>query len=153
MERLLGEDSAESNKEHVIESASRHVTNILEKFDPQYDSMVAELTSAWGAPQFNHRPEDTNENSRIMFPSWSSGTGPHRGKTQALRLCYWKNEKSTRYVMVRGESDDLDKEKLIYFALVLGVRKKRVVRLNIDKSKHNPKTLTTFTSWFTKLFR
>lgn len=153
MERMVGAISTESNKEHVIESASRHVTNVMERFDQQYKSMVTELTTAWGLPQFNHHFEETNNDSRILFPSWSTGTGPNGGKTRALRLCYWKTDNDIRYVMVRAESDDLDEDKLIYFALILGVRKKRTVRLNIDKSKHNPTTLTTFASWFTKLFR
>lgn len=52
MERLLAESNVQSN-EHVIETASRHVSNVESRFSENFDSLVRDIRSVWGSPQFN----------------------------------------------------------------------------------------------------
>ena len=152
MERLLGEQSVQSN-EHVIETASRHVSNVEARFSESFDTLVREISSTWGSPQFNSTVPGTgdeeeeegdddqrsthggNGNSeqpegerkrrqlRNIVPPWSNGKSKSGGKCKALRLSYWKRTDLIGYVVLRAEFDTV-KNVPITYDLILGARRR-----------------------------
>lgn len=57
LEKLL-DDQSVSSKEHILDTASRHVSNVEDRFVKSYDSLVREITANWGLPQFNNTVDD-----------------------------------------------------------------------------------------------
>ena len=58
LEKLLGSEQSVTSKEHVLDSASRHVSNVESRFIESFDKLVREISSTWGQPQFNSLVED-----------------------------------------------------------------------------------------------
>lgn len=151
LEHLLDEASVNS-KEHVIETASRHVSNVESRLSENFDSLVHEISTIWGAPQFNstvpgsehedEEEEDIEEQStsdaggagkqdasrkkkklRNVVPPWSNGTSRSGGQCKALRLSYWKRPDQIGYVVLRVEIDTKKNMPLSY-DLILGARRR-----------------------------
>ncbi|CAN5229387.1 hypothetical protein BH10CYA1_BH10CYA1_07930 [soil metagenome] len=152
IERLLGESSIQSN-EHVIETASRHVSNVERRFSESFDLLVKEIGAVWGRPQFNStvpgmdEPEEEEEEESVEEPStsiggtgeqgerkkkklrnvvppWSNGKSKTPGgKCQALRLAYWRRTTMVAYVVLRAEFDT-EKNVPITYDLILGARRR-----------------------------
>lgn len=152
IERLLVESSVQS-KEHVIETASRHVSNVERRFSESFDLLVKEISGVWGRPQFNSTvpgmddpeeeeiEESAEEQSttvggtggegerkkkklRNVVPPWSNGKSKTPGgKCKALRLAYWRRTNMVAYVVLRAEFDT-EKNVAITYDLILGARRR-----------------------------
>ncbi|MBS2002194.1 MAG: hypothetical protein U0103_00545 [Candidatus Obscuribacterales bacterium] len=170
IERLLGESSVQSN-EHVIETASRHVSNVERRFSESFDLLVKEITNVWGKPQFNstvpgmddpveeeeEEEESAEEQSttqggdavrkkkklRNVVPPWSNGKSKTPGCTcKALRLAYWRRTTMVAYVVLRAEFDK-EKNVAITYDLCLGAR-----RRGQEQSKSFQQLKHTNKGWF-----
>ncbi len=170
IERLLGESSIQSN-EHIIETASRHVSNVERRFSESFDLLVKEIGSVWGRPQFNStvpgmdEPEEEEEESieeqsttgggtaepgerkkkklRNVVPPWSNGKSKTPGgKCKALRLAYWRRTTMVAYVVLRAEFDT-EKNVPITYDLILGAR-----RRGQEQSKSFQQLKQTNKGWF-----
>ncbi len=105
IERLLGAESVQSN-EHVIETASRHVSNVESRFSDSFDLLVREISSTWGLPQFNSTVPSTGdeveeeEEDRDQQATTNGGNGSEQAegerKKRKLRNVVppWSNGKS-----------------------------------------------------------
>jgi hypothetical protein len=106
IERLLGEESVQTN-EHVIETASRHVSNVEERFSDSFDSLVKEISSVWGAPQFNstvpgmddHEAQEQEESIEEQSATNGGGSSEQKeGERKKRKLSNvvppWSNGKS-----------------------------------------------------------
>jgi hypothetical protein len=171
IERLLGASSVQSN-EHVIETASRHVSNVERRFSESFDLLVKEISSVWGSPQFNstvpgiddpaeeEEEESQEEQSttaggtgdqgerkkkklRNVVPPWSNGKSKTPGgKCKALRLAYWRRTTMVAYVVLRAEFD-AEKNVPITYDLILGAR-----RRGQEQSKSFQQLKQTNKGWF-----
>jgi len=103
IERLLAESKVQSN-EHVIETASRHVSNVERRFSESFDLLVKEICGVWGSPQFNSTvpgmddpAEEEEEESQEEQATSTGGTGEQgERKKKKLRNVVppWSNGKS-----------------------------------------------------------
>lgn len=148
IERLLAENNVQAN-EHVIETASRHVSNVETRFAEAFDAKVKQITNVWGGPQFNStvpglddEPEEEEESYdeqatssggtgegkkrklRNVVPPWANGKSKTPGgKCKALRLAYWRRSNLVGYVVLRAEYDT-EKNVPITYDLSLGARRR-----------------------------
>jgi hypothetical protein len=171
IERLLGESKVQSN-EHVIETASRHVSNVERRFSESFDLLVKEISGVWGSPQFNstvpgmndpvveeEEEESADEQSttqgsggdqvrkkkklRNIVPPWSNGKSKTPGGVcKALRLAYWRRTTMVAYVVLRAEFDK-EKDVPITYDLILGAR-----RRGQEQSKSFQQLKQTNKGWF-----
>lgn len=106
IERLLGESSVQSN-EHIIETASRHVSNVERRFSESFDLLVKEISGVWGSPQFNSTvpgedepveeedEEEEKESAEEQATSQGSGGSGERKKKKLRNVVPpWSNGKS-----------------------------------------------------------
>jgi hypothetical protein len=147
-ERLLSGD--DQQKEHVLETASPHLSDAQGKLFAQVDKMVGEIGAVFGAPDFSATPTPEDK-VKTSLPSWSVGTPKNGGTVQTLRLVYWKRPESTFYIVVRTETHP-QKDKKMYYDLVLGAKRRnpeaalpKVDRLRNTKEHWLNKVLPFFT--------
>lgn len=132
MERMLDVGTIVPVKEHVLESASRHVADVEDKFNEQYDKLVREATIAWGKPEFNN--DMSHVRLKNVMPSWSDGIARNGGESRAQRLCYWRKDGIIKYIVLRTEVNDKDTP--IYYDLVIGARRKPIDGIRISSLRH-----------------
>lgn len=156
LEGLLSDESV-SAKEHVMETASQHVSNVQERLDGNFETIVRELTVAWGDPEFNtyvevevppEKPGDETKIKKNIVPSWSNGTAKNGGDPKALRLCYWRRDGNTFYVVTRVEMDK-ERDRPLYYEVAIGARKKADMKGNERLRHAKPSVWETIRSWFT----
>lgn len=147
MDRLL-EDPTVNSREHSLETASYHVSNVKEKFEGQFDQLVREISKDWGLPIFNASFEETPEGKKNNTPSWCVGTARDGGVPKTLRLAYWKREQKLNYLALRTEVDE-EKDRPLYYELVVGSRRRATESINVGKMRHSkPNVWETIRSWF-----
>ncbi|HEY9785380.1 MAG TPA: hypothetical protein V6D17_08265 [Candidatus Obscuribacterales bacterium] len=145
-QRLL-EDPSVNSKEHVLDTASYHVENVRQKFEEKYDGVLKEIESDWGLPIFNSSLEE-HEGKKSVAPNWSNGSARDGGVAKALRLAYWKRESAINYVVLRTEIDE-EKERPLYYEIVLGARRRGSDTVQFSKMRHKPTGIwATIRSWF-----
>lgn len=105
MERLLAEQTTQSN-EHIIETASRHVSNVESRFSENFNDLVTEIRNTWGKPQFNstvpgedeanEELEEENPESHSEQATTDGGGSESERKKRKLRNVVppWSNGKS-----------------------------------------------------------
>lgn len=134
LEKLL-DDKTVTFKEHVLETASRHVSDAQTRFEQKFDALVREIGTIWGEPEFNSQirqePDVAQTSSdeqkkplSTVVPPWCQGTPRNGGRTKALRLAHWKNSDGIMYVVLRTELD-LEKDRPLYYDLILGARRRK----------------------------
>jgi len=162
LEKLL-EDDTVTFKEHLLETASRHVDNAEQRFENTFDGIVRDISAIWGAPEFNSQirkepnqlpdPEPPAADSpdspekkapkkplSTVVPSWCQGTARSGGKPKALRLAHWKKPDGLLYVVLRTEID-AKKDIPLYYDLILGARRrKQEVDQTTEKLRHQKET-------------
>ncbi len=149
LERLL-DDQAQNSKEHVMETASPHLSNVEDRMDKTFDSMVKEISEAFGVPDFANSRPTGEEKMQSVLPKWSDGTPKSGGSPKTMRLSYWKRPEGTFYIVLRTEFDP-KKERNVHYDLSLGARRKspeatpRVDRLRNTKEHWFNKVLPFFT--------
>src|SRR5580658_7550802 len=140
LEKLLGDETVAS-KEHLMETASPHISNAQQRFEQSFDNLVREISTIWGDPEFNSQitkgddellpapseepaegeqaePVERKErNLSTVVPAWSRGTARSGGTPKALRLAHWKRPDGLMYVVLRTEID-AKKDRPLYFDLV-----------------------------------
>lgn len=145
LEKLL-EDETVSFKEHVLETASTHVSNVQQRFESSFDSYVRDISAIWGEPEFNSQirkepnepppepsaeeePSDNGEHKKkplsTVVPNWCKGTARNGGEPKALRLAHWKKPDGLMYIVLRTEVDPKKNDRPIYYDLVLGARRRK----------------------------
>jgi len=165
LEKLL-DDQSVTSKEHVLDTASRHVSDVENRFIASYESLVNEITRTWGLPQFNSTMEDESQISqeeeeeeepaeqqqttgtgvpgerkrkklRNVVPPWAKGIASSGGDIKAIRLCYWKRPTCIGYVVLRKEIDTKRGIALMYM-IALGVRKRGPEKgRTVEKLRHS----------------
>lgn len=149
MEALL-QDPTVSVREHVVESASPHVSNVKQTFEKQYETLVSEIGKEWGYPIFNSTFDDP-ENPKAIAPSWSLGSPKDGGESKTLKLSYWKRENIINYILLRTEVDPDKNNRPLYYEIVIGGKRRisdghaKVESLRQAK----PSVWATVRSWFT----
>jgi hypothetical protein len=133
LEKLLADDTVKS-KEHVIETASRHASDVDKRFEGSFDTIVREITAAWGEPEFNsHIRKESKEqtesgeekkNLGTIVPPWCQGAPRNGGIPKALRLAHWRRPEGVSYIVLRTEMDK-EKDRPLYYDLVLGARRRK----------------------------
>ena len=125
LEHLLDDESLNS-KEHIIETASPKLSNVEGRLQQTFDTMVRDISTIWGDPQFNNRIT-SNEEDKVgnVVPTWSKGTARSGGEPMVLRLAYWKRPGLTCYVQLRTELDKTkDPASPMFYDLVFGSRRR-----------------------------
>ena len=159
LEKLLHDDTVTS-KEHLLETASRHVDNAQQRFETTFDGMVHEISAIWGEPEFNSQirkepiqmpnPEPQSESEQktsirkplgTVVPHWCSGTARSGGTPKALRLAHWKKPDGLMYIVLRTEID-AKKDVPLYYDLVLGARRRKQ-----DVDRHTERLRQQKESW------
>ena len=149
LERLL-DDQAQNSKEHVVETASPHVANVEDRMDLAFDTLVQEITSTYGVPDFANSRSTGEEKIQSVLPKWSEGTARVQGDVKTMRLSYWKRPEGTFYIVLRTEFDP-KKNRNSYYDLSLGARRKstesmpKVDRLRNTKEHWLNKVIPFFT--------
>lgn len=148
MEALL-KDPSVSVREHVVESASPHVSNVKQTFEGKFESLVSEIGKEWGHPIFNSTFDDP-DNPKAVAPSWSVGNPKDGGEAKTLKLSYWKRDNIINYILLRTEVDPQKNNKPLYYEIVIG-GKRRISEGNIrvDGLRQQKTTIWgTIRSWF-----
>jgi hypothetical protein len=146
LEKLL-EDDTVTFKEHLLETASRHVDNAQQRFENTFDGIVRDISTIWGAPEFNSHirkepnqmpdpeppPADSQDSTQekkpkkplsTVVPSWCQGTARSGGTPKALRMAHWKKPDGLVYIVLRTEID-AKKDIPLYYDLILGARRRK----------------------------
>ncbi|MCC7528686.1 MAG: hypothetical protein IT342_09200 [Candidatus Melainabacteria bacterium] len=148
MEALL-KDPSVSVREHVVESASPHVSNVKQTFEKQYETLVSEIGKEWGYPIFNSTFDDP-ENPKAVAPAWSVGNPKDGGESKTLKLSYWKRDNIINYILLRTEVDPQKNNRPLYYEIVIG-GKRRVSEGNVKVDalrQAKPSVWSTIRSWF-----
>ncbi|PZM81587.1 MAG: hypothetical protein DKT66_20515 [Candidatus Melainabacteria bacterium] len=148
MEALL-KDPSVSVREHVVESASPHVSNVKQTFEGKFESLVSEIGKEWGHPIFNSTFDDP-DNPKAVAPSWSVGNPKDGGEAKTLKLSYWKRDNIINYILLRTEVDPQKNNKPLYYEIVIG-GKRRISEGNIKVDglrQQKPTIWGTIRSWF-----
>ena len=138
LEKLL-DDKTVNYKEHVLETASRHVSDAESRFEKKFDDVVHEISAIWGEPEFNSQIRKEPEAQEIqptaegeqpkkalgtVVPQWCQGAPRNGGRPKPLRLAHWKNSDGVLYVVLRTELDQV-KDLPLYYDLILGARRRK----------------------------
>jgi hypothetical protein len=140
LEKLISDESVPF-KEHILETASRHVTDAEKRFDDKFDNLVREISTVMGEPEFNSHirkevteaPGPTGEQKKSLptvVPPWCQGTARSGGVPKPLRFAHWKKPEGVLYVILRTEIEPA-KERPLYYDLVLGARRRKP---DVDKT-------------------
>ncbi|HEY9776889.1 MAG TPA: hypothetical protein V6C81_24205 [Planktothrix sp.] len=151
LEKLLNDESV-NNKEHLLETASPHILNAEQRFEQSFDTIVREISTIWGDPEFNsqikkgddellpapgeeeeapegEQPQEAAErkerNLSTVVPAWSRGTARSGGQIKALRLAHWKRPDGLMYIVLRTELDPKKNDRPLYYDLILGARRRK----------------------------
>jgi hypothetical protein len=147
LDRLMEQAGTSESKEHVLEQASYAVDNVQQRLLTNFESLVAEIATDLGTPEFNASTESAGDKSNPM-PSWVMG-GKQAADTskKILRLSYWKRDTGISYVVLRMELDSKDRPK--YYDLVLGARRRtKGEPVKITKLRN---TDTSFMGWIKRM--
>jgi hypothetical protein len=144
LEKLLADETVTA-KEHLLETASPHISNAQQRFEQTFDSIVRDISTIWGDPEFNssikkgedellpapgeesEQPENGEKKERnlsTVVPPWCKGAPRSGGTPVALRLAHWKKPDGLMYVVLRTEIDP-KKDRPLYYDLVLGARRRK----------------------------
>ncbi len=148
MEALL-KDPAVSVREHVVESASPHISNAKQTFEGKYETLVSEIGKEWGYPIFNSTFDDP-ENPKAVAPAWSVGSPKDGGEAKTLKLSYWKRDNIINYILLRTEVDPQKNNRPLYYEIVIG-GKRRISEGNVKVDglrQQKPSLWGTIRSWF-----
>lgn len=144
----LLQDPAVSVREHVLENASCHVSNVKQNIEKQYENLVKEIGTEWGYPIFNSTFDDP-DNPKAIAPGWSVGSPKDGGDPKTLKLSYWKRENCINYIVLRTETDPKKNDKPLYYELVIGSKRKLTEHARVDKIRQvKPSVWGTVRSWF-----
>lgn len=144
MDCLL-DDPKLNSREHVLETASYHVSNVKEQFSNQFERLVTEISSTWGHPVFTCTLDDEK---KIAPPKWSIGEARDGGVPRTLKLTYWKRDGRIDYIALRTEIDE-EKERNLYYEIVIGARRRTGDSVKIEAIRHSKPTFWgTIRSWF-----
>ena len=169
LEHLLDDESIES-KEHVIETISPRIANVQTRISDNFDELVQEISTKWGAAQYNNTigsdsdkepaeppaadgadgegQETTSKRKAVkrQVPPWSHGVATKGVDAKALRLSYWKRPNCLGYVVLRTELDD--KKQPVNYALILGARRRTPdTGRSVDKLRQAQSI-----PWYTQIF-
>lgn len=147
LDRLLDQAGTSESKEHVLEQASYAVDNVQQRLLGNFETLVQEISSEIGKPEFNASTVDSEEKSNPM-PSWVVGSKANDASKKILRLSYWKRESGISYVILRMEVDSKDRPK--YYDLVLGARRR--TKSDTGKITKMRSTDTSFLGWVKRMF-
>lgn len=146
LDRLLDQAGTSESKEHVLEQASYAVNNVQQRLLGNFETLVEEISSDLGKPEFNASTVDSEEKSNPM-PSWVVGSKANDASKKILRLSYWKRESGISYVILRMEVDSKDRPK--YYDLVLGARRR--TKSDTGKITKMRSTDTSFLGWVKRM--
>ncbi len=140
--------------EHVLETASKHVSEVDRKTKMTFKNTLDSLIYILGKPDYNCSIDTMGYKNKelVSLPTWSKGKPSQGDTSKAVKLAYWVKENVTYYLVLRHEFTD--KSNLpIYYNVYLGFRK--VNKRNIEginslknASLENPATPNIFSKIF-----
>lgn len=152
LEKLLKEaEEGGDAREHVVEAASYAVQNVEDRFNQQFDQVVADISSRSGKPSFGDGA-GVDGVSRVPPPSWLTPKSTMQHKI--LKTTFWKEGGNITYVQFRYEMDR--KQRPTTYEILLGARR-TVVRekptLEVARHHDGPSGLRAFWTFFVSLFK
>ncbi len=142
--------------EHILDSASRHVTDVDIRTKHSFKNAFDSISIILGKADFNCAVDTQSYKNKdlVSMPSWSSGKALNGDSIKTIKLAYWIKENITYYLVLRHEFADKI-QKPIYFNVSIGFRKMNKRNLaginslkNTDlESPVNQNLLTKIFSW------